>query len=146
MKILRVADIPAGEPGGVHGYMTSSGEALTRAGHVVRYLFREDLVPSARDRRLRRLLVPWLIAREARRRHLGGDPFDVVEIHEPLAAAYCFLLERARRRDLPACAVLSHGTEERLWRAQRRRWRALEERAPLTTRMSVRSTIVADPQ
>jgi glycosyltransferase involved in cell wall biosynthesis len=57
---------------------------------------------------LRRFLAPYRVLRWI---HARRDQFDVVELHEPLAAPYAF----ARRwiRSLPPLVVLSHGLEER---------------------------------
>lgn len=92
--------------GGVSRLMHFGADELRAEGHTVTLLFREQLplnVPFA----WRRFLAPrraaaWIIER----RH----EFDVVEMHEPLAAPYA--RARARDRSLPPLVVLSHGLEE----------------------------------
>ena len=87
--------------------MHFGADELRRDGHQVSLLFREQLALDC-PFVLRRFLAPlrtlqWI------RRHRGE--FDVVELHEPLAAPYA--LARRRDRSLPALIVLSHGLEER---------------------------------
>jgi hypothetical protein len=88
----------------------------------VRYLFRDELAATTVRGGIRRLIIPWLVVWRVLMRD-GGD-CDIVEIHEPLAAAYS-LLRRCRRLRIPKCMVVSYGTEERCWRAQRQRWHFL---------------------
>jgi len=123
--------------------MLQSGAALASAGHHVDYLFSEDLLSGRWGASLRRLLAPWMVAVRVVRRRREGDGFDVVEIHEPLAAPYCLLRRHAPRLGLPACAVLCHGLEQRHWEAQRERWRSLGVRAPLKSRISVPLTLLS---
>jgi glycosyltransferase involved in cell wall biosynthesis len=106
LRILRAADVADNRSGGMSRLMHFGADELRAAGHTVSFLFREQLaldVPFA----LRRFAAPlravaWIRARR--------DQFDVVEVHEPLAASYA----RARQRDrsLPPLVVLSHGLEE----------------------------------
>jgi glycosyltransferase involved in cell wall biosynthesis len=116
--------------------MLFTGDALRRAGHRVDYLFAEDLGPTAYPS-LRRFVVPCRLPRLVRRKQAEeGTAYDVVEIHEPLAAVYC--LARALDRRLPPAVVLSHGVEAQGRRAMleyrrrkglpvplRRRWSSL---------------------
>jgi glycosyltransferase involved in cell wall biosynthesis len=141
MRILRIADLPDWHPGGIVSAMKRSSEAMAADGHVVEHLLREGLGGPAKPG-VRRLLAPWLVVWHVLRRVRRGTRYDVVEIHEPLAAPYALLRRRVRRLGLPPCVVLSHGTEERAWRAQRERWRALGLRAPLKTRVLVPLTLV----
>ncbi len=142
MRILRVADIRGDAPGGMHGYMTHSGRALIEMGHTVRYLFRGDLGVRPRGGGLRRLLVPWLIPLRVMMGQRRGARFDVVEIHEPLAAPYAFIAARARGL-LPPCVVLSYGLAERLWCETKRYRRLTGERVPLKSRLLVPWTLLA---
>lgn len=111
LRILRAADVADNRLGGMSRLMHFGADELRAAGHTVSFLFREQLaldVPFA----IRRFLAPrraaaWII----QRRH----EFDVVEVHEPLAAPYA--RARARDRSLPPLVVLSHGLEEQGHRA-----------------------------
>jgi glycosyltransferase involved in cell wall biosynthesis len=107
-----VADVPRDTPGGIRSYLLCTGAALEEAGHPVDYLFLEDLRPGLlRGRRARRLGVPWIIVIEVLRRR---GRYDVVQVHETAASAYCRL--RPWLPGLPPCVVASWGAEERYWR------------------------------
>ena len=138
MRILRVADIPRDVPGGMHGYMMNSGQALAEMGHTVRYLFREDLGRRPRDGGPRRLTTPWMIVLQILRRRAG---FDVVEIHEPRAALYALLSARAAAA-LPPCVVLSHGLEPRRWGETKEHWKLMGRPGSLKTRVLYPATVV----
>lgn len=143
MKVLRVADIPEAGPGGMVGAIRRSSEALEAAGHEVSFLFREHLVPGCRSPRLRRLVVPWAVAARAERLQKLCH-FDVVEVHEPIAAAYAMLVStRLGRRRLPPLVVLSHGIEERCWRTVLERRAATGVRTSLWSRTSVALTLLS---
>jgi glycosyltransferase involved in cell wall biosynthesis len=110
VNILRIADVPNSRAGGMSRMMLFTGDALRQAGHRVDYLFREDLGPTSSER-LRRFVIPWRLPGLVRRRQAAGAAYDVVEIHEPIAAVYC--LARAADRWLPPVVALSHGVEAR---------------------------------
>lgn len=140
VKVLRVADVPGTPTGGMAGVMLHGGAALAQLGHHVDYMFREDLGDSPGPSQARRLVAPFLVVRAVRRRLRDGCAYDIVEIHEPLAAAYCAIREVSR---LPACVVLSHGLEARGWQAQRQRWVTLGRRPSLKSRVAVPSTLLS---
>jgi glycosyltransferase involved in cell wall biosynthesis len=141
MRILKVADVSADVPGGMNLFMRRGGDALRRMGHEVDYLFRENLAPGI-PRQLRYVLVPWVVVREVRRLCRSPQRPDVVEIHEPLAAPYCFLRRRIPLLALPPCVVVSYGSEERHWRATRNRGRVVGRRPRLRSRVVARTIVL----
>lgn len=110
MRILRIADVSDNRTGGMARLMHYMSDELRAAGHIVDLAFNADLVVAAPGK-LRRFIVPFAVVREVRRRRRRGVRYDVVEVHEPSAAAYAF----AARRDpaLPPLLVFSHGVESR---------------------------------
>jgi hypothetical protein len=110
MRILRIADIPNNRTGGMSRTMHGTGEVLTAAGHQVDYLFGDDF-PVAGPIQLRRFTVPWNIPSLIQQKTPPGSPYDIIEIHEPLAAPYAW--QRRRNRALPPLVVFSYGLEER---------------------------------
>lgn len=140
MKILKAADISLRVPGGVHSFMVKSGAALADQGNSVDYIFREDLAPSAIPQPLRRFIVPWLLT--VRVLHRRREKYDVVEIHEPDAAVYCFIGQHLAWLRLPPCVVITYGPLERRWRAERERYRALGRRRSLKDRISAPLTLL----
>lgn len=109
MRILRVANVPDNKTGGMSRAMYGSGDALVARGHQVDYLWSEQL-PPAGGRLLRRFKIPLALPRILRRLQAQGRHYDVIEIHEPLAAP-TILLRRLRK--LPPIVIFSHGLEER---------------------------------
>ena len=109
MRVLRVADVMNNRAGGMSRAMYFTGDILRARGHEVDYLFSEDLTPQGRVPR--RFAVPALIPNLVRELERQGRRYDVVEIHEPSAAAYC--RQRRTRGDLPPVTLFSHGLEER---------------------------------
>jgi glycosyltransferase involved in cell wall biosynthesis len=113
MRVLKIADVSRGVPGGIRSFMLRTGDALTEMGHDVDYLFREDLHPGLfPGTHARRLAIPWLVAWELVRRR--GRRYDVIDIHDAAASTYTRL--RQILRALPPCVLSSWGAEERYWR------------------------------
>ena len=123
--------------------MTSSGAALEQRGHSVAYWFSEDLRLPGVPGKLRRIVVPWLIAARVLGSRRVRRHVDIIEIHEPLAFVYAVVRNIRGLDRLPRCVVLSYGVEERGWQAQRERWRTRGESAPLRSRISVPFTRLA---
>lgn len=115
MRILRVADVADNRTGGMSRAMYFTGDALRERGHTVDYLFSERM-PSRAPAKLRRFAVPLQIPGLVRRLSDAGGRYDVVEIHEPLAAPYA--LARRMGARLPPVVVLSHGLNERMHAAE----------------------------
>ena len=115
MKILRIADVADNRTGGMTRVMYGSGDALVRLGHKVDYVYGPALghVSSAK---FRRFVIPMRAASQAVHMHRAGGNYDIVELHEPIAAAYTAL--RKWNRSLPPCVVLSFGIESRGHRAK----------------------------
>lgn len=90
--------------------MYCTGDSLVTAGHQVDYLFNSDLKASG-PVILRRFTVPIRMPFLVRQLSRQGRQYDVVEIHEPFAAPYCFA--RQFMRDLPPAVIFSYGLEER---------------------------------
>ena len=104
MRILRVADVPDVRTGGMQRVMYGTGDVLRSQGHTVEYLFKEGLRAPGPEK-LRRFTVPVrvpLIVRELARR---GRQYDVLEVHEPLAAMCC-VMRRVDQRGSPCRRVL----------------------------------------
>jgi glycosyltransferase involved in cell wall biosynthesis len=140
MRILRLADVTGSPEGGMAGVMIHGGAALERLGHQVEYAFRGDLGSFPTSGPGRRLVGPLLAVREVLRRRRDGRHYDVVEIHEPLAAAYCALRKPLR---LPPCVVLSHGLEARGWEAQQERWAHSGSRPSFKSRIAIPLTLLS---
>lgn len=116
IRVLRVADVFDNRHGGMSRTMYCTGDCLNREGHQVDYLFHEAFhwkIP----RQLQRYLRAWEAAKIIQRRIAGGETWDVIEMHEPLAAAYG--LARRRNSALPPLVVFSYGIDSRGYAAMR---------------------------
>ena len=119
MRILRIADVPDNRTGGMTRAMYGTGDVLVKAGHLVDYVFSDQFQMNG-PAGLRRFVVPLKIASLIRQWQHQGRNYDVVEIHEPLAAASCFL--RPFLKGFPPIVVFSHGLEERGRRTELDYW------------------------
>jgi glycosyltransferase involved in cell wall biosynthesis len=116
LRILRVADVFDNRHGGMSRTMYCTGDCLQNAGHQVDYLFHEAFQWKI-PRQLQRYLRAWEAAKIIQRRIAGGETWDVIEMHEPLAAAYG--LARRRNPALPPLVVFSYGIDSRGYEAMR---------------------------
>ncbi len=110
MRILRIINVSNNRTGGASRAMYCTGDALIDMGHQVDYIFGEYWQLS-RFVVLRRFTVPLQIPRLIYSLAQKGKQYDVVEIHEPLAAPYCF--NRKINQNLPPVVLFSHGLEKR---------------------------------
>ncbi len=86
-------------------------DQLVHAGHSVDYLCAEDL-PAGRHDGLARFTFPLLVRRHAVTAARGGKAYDLINVHEPSAAAISTYKAAARS---PVVVVTSHGVEQRAW-------------------------------
>jgi glycosyltransferase involved in cell wall biosynthesis len=91
--------------------MYGTGDALAARGHEIEYWFSEDIEVRWRVQ-LSRFAVPFRIVEKLKNSIDAGRRWDVVEIHEPSAAAYAWHRDR-----FPPLVVFSYGLEERFHRA-----------------------------
>lgn len=136
LSILRFADVPSTQLGGVLLATTSTSDALRAWGHRVSVLLSDDVGPRV-PTKLRRFVVPVLILAEIVRRLRRGDLIDVVEIHEPSAAAVAWARRHLVRLRLPPLVVTSQGLEERMWEVTMSPEAQRRSPVPLSSRLSV---------
>lgn len=117
MRILVAHNVPGARTGGMSRIMGFIHDEIVRAGHDVDYLTSEDL-PARYSGFAARFAFPLLVAARARAAARAGRPYDLLNVHEPSAAAAGCLRRIGR---LPPVVVTSHGLERRAWRV------ALEE-------------------
>jgi glycosyltransferase involved in cell wall biosynthesis len=116
LRVLRAAYVFDNRHGGMSRTMYCTGDCLGQEGHQIDYLFHEAFrwrIP----RQLQRYLRAWEAAKIIERRIASGETWDVIEMHEPLAAAYG--LARRRNPALPPLVVFSYGIESRSYEAMR---------------------------
>jgi glycosyltransferase involved in cell wall biosynthesis len=120
LRILVAADVPNDRRGGMSRIQGFTGEVVAAAGHHVEYFCAEQAAARGVRGPLARFAYPMAVLRHARERARAGEPFDIVNCHEPSAAAIA--LARRLAGD-PLLVVWSHGLERRAWQL------ALEEAA-----------------
>src|SRR3954468_18918923 len=112
MRILVAHNVPRHYPGGMTRLMQFLHEPLQASGHTVEYFCAEDAPPKWNGHLLRRFVFPWLVYWKARRAFKAGQPYDIINVHEPVSAPVALLKKRLGSR----IVVASHGLEHRAWR------------------------------
>lgn len=111
LRILIAQNVPNDRRGGMSRMLGFIHDRVAADGHAVDY-FAAEHVPAAWTGRRARLAFPLLAWQHARRAAEAGCPYDVINVHEPVAWA------AARWRGPlgnPVVAVTTHGVEERGW-------------------------------
>ncbi|HEX8910952.1 MAG TPA: glycosyltransferase family 4 protein [Humisphaera sp.] len=139
MRILKVANCERSRNSGMGRVMHCTADGLREMGHRVDLWFKGEFGLRSLGR-LERLAAPLAVPAAVRRAARAGDAYDVVEVHEPLAAGYCFA--RLRDRSLPPCAVMSHGVEALAWRHRLAQDRSLGRATSLKSRLLVPPTLL----
>jgi len=111
--------------------MTFIHERLAGAGHSVEYFCAED-IPALLGGRLSRLSFPALVLRHVARAAKRGEPYDLVNVHEPASAAVAAFKGLAGS---PVVVVTSHGVERRGWNLALEELRLGREGPSLKTRV-----------
>jgi glycosyltransferase involved in cell wall biosynthesis len=112
MRILRIANIPNNRTGGMARAMYCTGDHLVAMGHQVDYVLGDTLSATMKRSGVwQRFAILWHIPALVRQLAKEGKTYDVVEIHEPLAAVYCW--QRLTGAPLPPVVLFSHGLEKR---------------------------------
>jgi glycosyltransferase involved in cell wall biosynthesis len=111
MRILVAHNVSRLRTGGMSRIMGFIHDEISNAGHSVDFLCAED-VPQRLRGRLARFAFPFLVRRRAVAAYRSGQPYDIVNVHEPSAAVISLFKDRAGH---PAVVVTSHGVEQRGW-------------------------------
>lgn len=110
LRILVAHDVPHTRTGGMSRMLTFIHDQVERDGHTVDYFCREQL-PARLRGRWARFSFPFLLLRHVVAAERAGRPYDILNVHEPSAAAVaCF-----RGAGGPRLVITSHGVEQRFW-------------------------------
>lgn len=115
-RVLVAHNLPRGSWGGAVRMMESSHQALESFGWQTDYFTTEDMPPSS-SMRYRRYAFSWHLRRHARAAFLRGQPYDIINVHEPAGAA---VVASRSAMGAPAVVAMSHGLEQRYWELRRR--------------------------
>jgi glycosyltransferase involved in cell wall biosynthesis len=104
-------NVPRGNRGGMALMMESMHTALDAFGWETEYFTADDMA-GVGNPRLRRHTFTWHARRHAREAFLRGEPYGIINVHEPAGATLVF---GKLRLGNPAVVAMSHGLEQRYW-------------------------------
>jgi glycosyltransferase involved in cell wall biosynthesis len=116
-RVLVAHNVRRGHWGGMARMMESIHAELESFGWKTAY-FTADDIPASGSQRFRRYAFPWYARRCAREAFLRGEPYEIINIHEPSGAAVVF---GKSRMGGPAVVAMSHGVEQRYWELRLRK-------------------------
>jgi glycosyltransferase involved in cell wall biosynthesis len=132
LRILVAHNVSRQRTGGMSRLMSFVHDQVALAGHSVDYFCSEDF-PQALQGRSARFAFPLLVVRHARAAAQRGEPYDVINVHEPCGAAITLLKGAAGH---PRVVVTSYGVETRGWRRLLEESRLGREKVRLLSRLS----------
>jgi glycosyltransferase involved in cell wall biosynthesis len=130
MRILVAHNVPRGRNGGMSRIMSFIHDELEATGHSVEYFCSEDAEHTGK---LDRFTFPLAVLRHARAAWRAGRPYDVINVHEPIAAAAVL----GKRQTGARIVVTSHGLESRGWQQ-----RIANGEIPLKSRFAYPATVL----
>lgn len=139
LRILVAANIVNDRRGGMSRIMGCTGDVVAAAGHHVEYFGAAEAAAYGVRGRLARFTYPVAVLRHARARARQGVPFDIVNCHEPVAAAVAL---GRRLAGSPLVVVWSHGLERRAWRLALEEGALGREGPLLRSRLTVPTTLL----
>jgi glycosyltransferase involved in cell wall biosynthesis len=116
-RVLVAHNAMRGHWGGMARLMESIHTELEAFGWKTDYFTADDL-PAVGGKRFRRYAFTWYARRHAREAFLRGEPYDLINVHEPAGAA--IVLGQSRLGG-PAIVAMSHGVEQRYWELRLRK-------------------------
>lgn len=140
MRILKIANINNSRNSGMGRVMHSTADELRGLGHTVDLCFSAD-VPRLMSGRGDRFIFPVALVNAVKHFSQQHGRYDIVEIHEPSAAWYCYF--RRRDKTLPPCVVMSHGLEGPQWLLRQKLDRFLGKPTSLKSKILVPMTLLS---
>jgi glycosyltransferase involved in cell wall biosynthesis len=137
LRILVAHNVPRARTGGMSRLMGFIHDRVAARGHTVDYLCAEDL--RGPYKRLARFTFPLLVLRHVRAAARAGQPYDLINVHEPSAFA---VLAGRRTMGNAVIVVTTHGVEKRGWKIRREEARRETDPIALRTRFIYPATIL----
>jgi glycosyltransferase involved in cell wall biosynthesis len=91
--------------------MESMHTALEAFGWTTDFFTADDM-PASASQRFRRYAFSWYVREHARQAYRRGEPYSIINVHEPRGAA---VVVGKSRLGNPAIVAMSHGVEQRYW-------------------------------
>src|SRR5882672_9487957 len=130
-RILVAHAVPRARTGGMSRLMGEIHDRIERDGHEVEYFGRDEFSWGAHGR-IGRYAFPFALFAHAAAAARAGRPYDLINVHEPSAAA---LVAGRARIGNPAIVLTSHGVERRVWELALEEGRLGRGGPPLRTRI-----------
>ncbi len=130
-RILVAQAVPRARTGGMSRLMGEIHDRIERDGHEVEYFGRDEFSWGAHGR-IGRYAFPFALFAHAAAAARAGRPYDLINVHEPSAAA---LVAGRARIGNPAIVLTSHGVERRGWELALEEGRLGRGGPPLRTRL-----------
>ena len=111
-RILVAHFVPPGRAGGMGRLMGFMHDELVATGEWEVDYFCADRLPANTRPPIERILFPAAVLKHVRQALRQGQPYDVINIHEPIAAPVILC---KRLIGHPHVVVTSHGLEQRVW-------------------------------
>jgi glycosyltransferase involved in cell wall biosynthesis len=138
LRILVAHNVPKKRTGGMSRLMGLLHDQVVLAGHSVEYFCADDVPRWVRGFPAR-LAFPFYALQHAVRAARGGNPFDVINVHEPSGAAVSLLKWGAGS---PHVVVTSYGIERRGWERLMEEVNLGREQLRLRTRLTYPATVL----
>jgi glycosyltransferase involved in cell wall biosynthesis len=132
MRILVAHQVTRARTGGMSRLLAFIHDRLEAAGHDVDYFCADDVPLSWAGWWGRRVAFPLAIRARVIAAGRAGQPYDIVNVHEPSAAP----LVIGRRAHAAAVVVTSHGLERRAWELAKEEGRLGREAPGWRTRLT----------
>ena len=116
LRILVAHQVPSSRTGGMSRIMGSIHDVLASHGHQIDYYCADDVPLRWRSGVGRRFGFPMLLANAAVAAARRGEPYDIVNVHEPHSLPVTL---RRQQAGSPAVVVTSHGLERRAWELEK---------------------------
>ena len=116
-RVLVAHNVQRGGWGGMARLMENLHDALREFDWTTDF-FTSDDMPASASNRYRRYAFTCYARNHARKAFLRGEPYDIINIHEPSGAA---LVMGTSRLGEPAVVAMSYGVEQRYWELRRRK-------------------------
>jgi glycosyltransferase involved in cell wall biosynthesis len=125
--------VPSSRTGGMSRIMGFIHDDLASRGHHVDYYCADDVPARWRTGMGRRFAFPLLVSKVAVDAARQGQPYDIVNVHEPHALP---VVLRRTQAGSPSVVVTSHGLERRAWELAKEEARLGRGAVGLKTRLT----------
>jgi glycosyltransferase involved in cell wall biosynthesis len=132
-RILVAHNVERHGKGGMAGLIENMHAALEPYGWQIDY-FTADNMAGIGSLRMRRLAFPWYLRCHVRDAFLRGEPYSIVNVHEPAGAA---LVVARKRLGRPAIVAMAYGVIQHYWEIRLNKAFGMDDAPGLKERITV---------